>query len=139
MIGWFSFNLLLFEGPVEIDTTGHSPQAITSDTRDLSHPLSHTSLSNGDSSLLSTVTTSNGEELPANLSSTRQTNISCLDGHESVLMTNQNGSHLEDNTNQTSLMDHNSLSSTQASSFLSYGQEHQGTPVGIGMKYACNR
>ena len=53
-------------------------------------------------------------------------------------MSNQNclsssSHHLEDNTDQTGLIDHNNISSNQAASFLSYAQEHQGHSVGLGM------
>ena len=41
--------------------------------------------------------------------------------------------HLEDNTDQTGLIDHNNISSNQAASFLSYAQEHQGHSVALGM------
>ena len=131
-----------FIGPVEIDTTGHSPQGINSDTRDLNHHINHTSLPNGDNNLLSAVTTTNGEALPTHLSSSSRAsnNISCLEGSENILMSNQNcmpssSHHLEDNTDQTGLIDHNNISSSQAASFLSYAQEHHGNSIGLGTNF----
>lgn len=95
-------------------------------------------MSNGDSTLLSTVTTTNGEALSAHVSCTRASNISGLEGPESLLMANQNclppPSHLEDSSNHTSLIDHNSLTSNQAASFLSYAQEHQVNSIGMGKR-----
>ena len=90
---------------------------------------------NGEGTLLSTVATSISEALPAHLSSTRaSTNLSCLDGSDSILMENQHclpsASQLEDN--QSNLMAHNNIASNQAASFLTYAQEHQGGSIGIG-------
>ena len=127
----------LLTGPVEIDTSGSSPIALNNDAQDLSHSINQSTLPNGENDLLSTVTTTISEALPAHLSSRAPTNMSCLEGSDSILMENQNclpsSSQLEDSANQSNLMDHNNLTSNQAASFLSsYAQEHQGGSIGIG-------
>ena len=120
---------------MEIDTSCHSPQTLHSDPSDLNHSITQTSLTNADNALLSAATTANAEMLPAHLSSSRATNIECLESSEGLLMPNPNcipsSSHLEDNSEQN-LIDQNGMTSSQAASFLSYVQEHQGNTVGIG-------
>ena len=131
----FIFNLNLFSGPVEIDTSGASSHQLSNEAQDLSHSLTQQAIPNGEGTLLSTVATSMSEALPAHLSSTRvSTNLSCLDGSDSILIENQHclpsSSQLEEG--QSNLMDQNTIASNQAASFLSYAQEHQGGSIGIG-------
>ena len=133
--GLFIFNLNLFSGPVEIDTSGASSHQLSNEAQDLSHSLTQQAIPNGEGTLLSTVATSMSEALPAHLSSARvSTNLSCLDGSDSILIENQHclpsSSQLEEG--QSNLMDQNNIASNQAASFLSYAQEHQGGSIGIG-------
>ena len=133
--GLFIFNLNLFSGPVEIDTSGASSHQLSNEAQDLSHSLTQQAIPNGEGTLLSTVATSMSEALPAHLSSARvSTSLSCLDGSDSILIENQHclpsSSQLEEG--QSNLMDQNNIASNQAASFLSYAQEHQGGSIGIG-------
>ena len=123
-------------GPVELDASTHTSQAISDDTNTLNHSMIQASLNDANNSSISTVTTANGEVLSAPMSSARPNDNSSLDSSQNVLMNHQNclpsPSQLTDHNGHTDLMEQNAITTNQAASFLSYVQEHQGNAIGIG-------